>query len=204
MSLVIEQRKTKIYNAVQSIRNIENCDGITHESMSKILNVLISLGLEKSLFPEEDFPLPQPNHLNKKPTRNILYLLSQDSDQRFSLYLSAENPGMVRANKPHNHTTWAVISGVIGNELNIIYDRKDDGMAPGKGKVIKSHEIIVSPGKGVALMPDGIHSLVLENEPTMTLHMYGTSMEKMTSRISFKDDGTTEIRPTNPNIVDKR
>lgn len=133
-----------------------------------------------------------------------MYLLSVDDDDRFALYLSAENAGMERTNKPHDHTAWAAISGVTGHELNIIYDRTDDGKTEGRGTVEPSHEIMVEPGSGVALMPDGVHSLVLDGKPTMTLHMYGIAMEHMTSRISFNGDGTTEIRAVNPNIIDKR
>ena len=204
MSTVTEQRKGEVEKTVQRIRDIQHQDGVTPESITKIRDALIPLGLQKELFSEEEFPLPQPDPKTGKPARNILYLLSEDDDQRFALYLSAENPGGIRTNKPHNHTAWAAITGVLGEELNILYNRTDDGETPGKGTVEKSHEHMVTPGDGVALMPEDVHSLVLQDEPTMTLHMYGVAMERMTSRVSFNDDGTTDIRPVNPNIIDKR
>lgn len=204
MSAATEKRREEVAKTVQQIRDIEEQYGVTPDSIEKIRDALIPLGLQKDLFPVDEFPLPEPDPASGKPARNILYLLSQDDDERFALYLSTENPGVVRTNKPHNHTAWAAITGVIGNELNIIYDRTDDGKTDGKGTVEKSHELMVKPGTGVALMPDGVHSLVLDGEPTMTLHMYGIGMEHMTSRISFNDDGTTEIRAVNPNIIDKR
>ncbi len=204
MSQIAQQRKEVISTTVQRIRGIEKLDGVTPESIAKIRNELIPLGLRKDLFSESEFPLPTPHPTTGKPARNILYLLSQDADQRFALYLSVENPGGVRTNKPHNHTAWAAISGVVGRELNILYDRTDNGKTPGKGTVQKSREHMVEAGDGVALMPEDVHSLYLNGEPTMTLHMYGTAMENMTSRISFNDDGTTEIRPVNPNIIDRR
>ena len=199
-----QRRQYEIAKSVRHIHEIERQNGVTPYVIQKIRDTLVTLGLQKDLFPEEDFPLPQPDADTGKPARNILYLLSQDSDQRFALYLSTENPGMDRTNKPHNHTAWAVISGVLGEELNVLYNRTDDGNTPGKGTVEKSHEFMVTPGTGVALMPEDVHSLYLNGEPTMTLHMYGTAMENMTSRVSFNEDGSTEIRPVNPNIIDKR
>ncbi len=199
-----QHRLYEIALSVRHVREIEYQNGITPDSLLKIRDTLVTLGLQKDLFMEDDFPLPQPDPDTGKPARNILYLLSQDQDQRFSLYLSTENPGMDRTNKPHNHTAWAAIAGVLGEELNVLYNRTDDGKTPGKGTVDKSHEFMVTPGTGVALMPEDVHSLYLNGEPTMTLHMYGTAMENMTSRVSFNEDGTTEIRPVNPNIIDKR
>ena len=199
-----QHRLYEIALSVRHVREIECQNGITPDSLLKIRDTLVTLGLQKDLFMEDDFPLPQPDPDTGKPARNILYLLSQDQDQRFSLYLSTENPGMDRTNKPHNHTAWAAIAGVLGEELNVLYNRTDDGKTPGKGTVDKSHEFMVTPGTGVALMPEDVHSLYLNGEPTMTLHMYGTAMENMTSRVSFIEDGTTEIRPVSPNIIDKR
>jgi predicted metal-dependent enzyme (double-stranded beta helix superfamily) len=204
MSQAGQQRNEAISKIVQRIREIEKLDGVTPESIAKIRDELIPLGLQKDMFLESEFPLPAPHPITGKPARNILYLLSQDDDQRFALYLSAENPGGVRTNKPHNHTAWAAIAGVVGRELNILYDRTDNGKIPGKGTVQKSHEHMVEAGDGVALMPEDVHSLYLNGEPTMTLHMYGTAMENMTSRVSFNENGTTEIRPANPNIIDRR
>jgi predicted metal-dependent enzyme (double-stranded beta helix superfamily) len=204
MATQAQLRKFEIAKSVRHIREISNQQGITPDSLLKIRDTLVTLGLQKEFFTEEDFPLPEPDPDTGKPARNILYLLSQDRDQQFALYLSTENPGMDRTNKPHNHTAWAAIAGVLGNELNILYNRTDDSKTPGKGTVEKSHEFMVEPGTGVALMPEDVHSLYLNGEPTMTLHMYGTAMENMTSRVSFNEDGNTEIRPVNPNIIDKR
>ena len=204
MATLDQHRKFEIASSIRHIREIDRQDGVTPDSLVKIRDTLVTLGLKKDLFTEKDFPLPQPDPSTGKPARNILYLLSQDRDQRFALYLSTENPGMDRTNKPHNHTAWAAIAGVIGEELNVLYNRTDDGQTPGKGMVEKSHEFMVTPGTGVALMPEDVHSLYLNGEPTMTLHMYGTAMENMTSRVSFNDDGTTEIRAVNPNIIDRR
>ena len=151
MTTIPERRREQVAKTVQKIRDIENGEGVTPGSIAKIRDALIPLGRQKDLFPEDEFPLPQADPASGKPARNILYLLSVDEDGRFALYLSAENAGMKRTNKPHDHTAWAAIAGVTGNELNIIYERTDDGRTKGKGTVEPSHEIMVKSGTGVAL-----------------------------------------------------
>ena len=56
------------------------------------------------------------------------YLLGEDADGRFAMYLLALNPG--NETKPHDHTTWAVVTAVEGQELNRVYRRTDDGSDP--------------------------------------------------------------------------
>src|SRR3546814_5719791 len=52
---------------------------------------------------------------------------------------------------PHNHTTWAVIASVYGDEHNIFFERIDDGSTPDVGRIRKLREITVSPGMAVTL-----------------------------------------------------
>ena len=54
-------------------------------------------------------------------------------DGRFALYGSAGVPG--KAQPPHNHTTWASIAGVFGDEHNVFYERTDRGETPGEGRL---------------------------------------------------------------------
>ena len=60
------------------------------------------------------------------------YRLAEDADHRFALYAAAGAPG--RQAPPHNHTTWAVIAGVYGEEHNVFYRRTDNRRIAGKAR----------------------------------------------------------------------
>jgi predicted metal-dependent enzyme (double-stranded beta helix superfamily) len=75
---------------------------------------------------------------------------------------------------PHDHDTWAIVAGVVGNERNVryqrLYDRKDDGHAELEIK----DEMIAGPGDLVCMKAGGIHSVHNDNdEATLSLHTYG-------------------------------
>lgn len=182
-SSVKERRQAEVAKAVADIRAIEREMGVNRPALEKIKARLIQLAADRSLFPPEDFPLG-PNE------QSALYRLSEDPDGRFALYMSTTREG--RETPPHNHTTWACIAGVKGKEHNRIYDRVDDGKTPFRGEVRERERFTVEHGRGVAFMPDDIHSIHLEGEGTLLmLHMYGLSLEKLDKRICFNvEDGT--------------
>src|SRR5687767_10664171 len=111
-----EIRAEEIQAAVTQIRGIEKRDGVTRESLEKIKQRLIRLA-RPELFPESDFPPPAPGGKLK----SCLYRVSEDPDHRFALYVNASLGG--HSTPAHNHTTWAVIVGVSGEELNRFYER---------------------------------------------------------------------------------
>jgi predicted metal-dependent enzyme (double-stranded beta helix superfamily) len=104
---------------------------------------------------------------------------------------------------PHNHTTWAIIAGVDGEEENFFYERSDDGKTPGRGTLRQIREEVVRPGTAVALMPEDIHHIQTPpHRPNMHLHMYGLSLEHLPNRVSYNvAEGTYKVFPTLPNIV---
>ena len=76
-------------------------------------------------------PVPLAPTSRRRPTARRAsnrYLLQEDPGNRFALYLNALNPG--NETKPHDHTTWAVVVAVDGQELNKVYERTDDGADP--------------------------------------------------------------------------
>jgi predicted metal-dependent enzyme (double-stranded beta helix superfamily) len=194
MAQVQQRRAEAVAAAVARIRDIERNEGVTRNSLEHIKGVLVDLARQRELFPESDYPSPKPEE------RSLLHLLSEDPDHRFALYLSTGVPG--RSSPPHNHTTWAVIAGIDGEEENRVYERVDDGAVPGKGEIREMHKFVVRPGDGIAFLPDDIHSIhVVSRRPTRHLHMYGLSIEHLPKRIEFDvQQGTYKVFPPSRGI----
>src|SRR5437773_7705176 len=112
-------RKREIEAAVADVRQIEKRDGVTRASLEKIKQRMIRLAARQDLFTPRDFPAPEPGGKRN----SCLYRVSEDPDHRFALYVNSSfgNYGT----PAHNHTTWAVIVGVTGEELNRFYDRAE-------------------------------------------------------------------------------
>jgi predicted metal-dependent enzyme (double-stranded beta helix superfamily) len=109
--------------------------------------------------------------------------------------MNALNPG--NETRPHNHTTWAVVVAVEGQELNRVYRRTDDGSRPGSATLVADREVMVEPGRGIALMPDDIHSIhTTGSVPTRHLHMYGLALERLDERLGFDLESGT-VAPYN-------
>jgi predicted metal-dependent enzyme (double-stranded beta helix superfamily) len=166
-------RKSAISLAVEDIRAIERRDGVNRESLEKIKQRLIRLA-RPDLFPASDFPPPAPGGKLK----SCLYRVAEDPDHRFALYVNASLGG--HSTPAHNHTTWAVIVGVTGEELNRFYDRTTD--APRQ-----NGEYVVKQGTGVCFMPEDLHSIHIQ-APLVNFHMYGLALDHLHSREYYKAD----------------
>ena len=164
-----EERTREIDAAVADIRRIEARDGVTRESLEHIQQRLIRLAARKDLFTVGDFPPPAPGGKRN----SCLYRLAEDGEHRFALYVNSSN-GSYRT-PAHNHTTWAVIVGVFGEELNRFYERTEDGGVKEKGRYV------VRQGSGVAFMPEDLHSIHIE-APLLNFHMYGLALEQLERR----------------------
>ena len=180
---VKERREAEVARVVADVRKIEREMGVTREGLEKIKQRLLQLAADRSLFPPEHFPLGPDED-------SVIYRLSEDPDHRFAMYMSTTRAG--RETPPHNHTTWACIVGVKGKEHNRLYDRVDDGKTPFRGEVRERERFTVEHGKGIAFLPDDIHSIHLEGEaPMLMIHMYGLALDKLDKRIAFnREDGT--------------
>ncbi len=172
-------RAAAVAATVDRIRAIEAAEGVTRPALAKIRDELMRLAAQEHLFPTAHFPPPPDGE--KGANR---YLLQTDPDGRFTLYMNALNPG--NETKPHDHTTWAVVVAVEGQELNKVYERTDDGSAPDRCTLRLREEIMVEPGRGICLMPEDIHSIhTTGNRPTRHLHMYGLALEKLDDRKGY-------------------
>ncbi len=167
------ERQAAVAATVAKIRDIETARGVTRESLEDVKQALIELAGHKTLFPPESFPSPEPDSL--QPAR--LYRLSEDDDHRFALYINSAH-GKVDS-PPHDHTTWAVVVGIQGTELNRVYECDD-----------KSVDVVaetpVQPGSVVAFLPDDVHSIHIDGtEPVLNFHMYGYALTELHERKYF-------------------
>ena len=184
---IADQRAAAVADMLARVREIERAQGVTREALNDMREELYKLAARKELFPTSDFPPPGGD------TTNIRYLLAEDSDRRFALYMNSIKPG--KLTDPHNHTTWAIVAAVEGEEINRFYERTDDGSDPGKAALRQTDEVVVRPGVGVAMMPDDIHSIaVVGDMPTLHLHMYGKSLDAVTDRLGFDLEAGTVDR----------
>jgi predicted metal-dependent enzyme (double-stranded beta helix superfamily) len=184
-------RAHEIEAAVADVRKIESEHGVTRESLEKIQRRLMRLAARKDLFSIDDFPPPAPGGERK----SCLYRISEDPDHRFALYANASLGGY--GTPAHNHTTWAVIVGVSGEELNRFYDRASEG-------VRQKGEHVVKQGTGVAFLPDDLHSIHID-APLVNFHMYGLALDHLPRRQYYDEKQRTwRIFPPHSDIREAR
>src|SRR5438874_692664 len=191
---VMDRRAAAVAETIAAIRGVEAELGVTPAALDKIREKLLALAVRAELFPDTSFPIP-PGAAGRG------YRLAEDGDHRFALYASAGAPG--RAAPPHNHTTWAVIAGVYGEEHNVFYRRTDDRSVPGQGSLERTHELTIVRGNACTLMPDDFHTIETRGPgPGLHLHMYGMSLEHLPERITFAQEsgGKCWIYPPTPGI----
>jgi len=185
------ERRKAIDAAVADIREIERREGVTRESLENIKARLVKLAARTDLFDPQDYPPPEPG----QKLRSCLYRLSEDADHRFALYANASLGSY--GTPAHNHTTWAVIVGVTGEELNKFYDRAAEGVRE-KGRDV------VRQGTGVAFLPADLHSIHIE-APLLNFHMYGLALEQLHSREFYKEkEGRWDVFPAHSDIREAR
>ena len=180
---IIEQRNQAVAETVDRVRLIEQQHGVNYEALGKIRNELIELTRDKELFPRSSFPINDDGG-------SAVYRISEDSDHRYALYASVGAAG--KSVPPHNHTTWAVIVGVYGDELNRFYERTDDASKEGYAELKETGSFVVQHGNGVVFLPDDIHAISTDDsESTVHLHMYGLALDHLHERLVFDQVGKT-------------
>lgn len=185
------ERRSAVEAAVADIREIERREGVTRASLENIKARLVQLAARTDLFDPKDYPPPEPG----QKLRSCLYRLSEDADHRFALYANASVGGY--GTPAHNHTTWAVIVGVTGEELNKFYDRADGGVK------VKGSDV-VRQGTGVAFLPEDLHSIHIE-APLLNFHMYGLALEQLHKREFYKEkEGRWDVFPAHSDIREAR
>ena len=185
------ERKREVERAVADVRAIERAGGVTRETLEKIKQRLIGLAARQELFTARDYAPPEPGGKRN----SCLYRVSEDPDHRFALYVNSSfgNYGT----PAHNHTTWAVIVGVSGEELNRFYDRVDGGVREKGSAVVKQ-------GTGVGFMPEDLHSIHI-SAPLINFHMYGLALEELHHREYYKaEERAWKVFPPHSDIREAR
>ncbi|MBV9736224.1 MAG: cysteine dioxygenase family protein [Acidisphaera sp.] len=188
-------RTAAVGATIERIRSLEQAairesGRITRAALDRIKQEMLALAAQEQLFPSSEFPPPP---AGEKGSRR--YLLREDPDNRLALYMNALNPG--NETRPHDHTTWAVVVAVQGQELNRVYRRTDPGGREGEARLQLDREVMVEPGRGIALMPEDIHSIhTTGTVPTRHLHMYGLALERLDDRVGYDLQAGT-VQPYN-------
>ncbi len=141
--------------------------GIDQAGVERIKQRLLRLAERQDLFPDEDFPPPD------AASSSLMYRIAQDDD-RLALYIQTVGNGV--SAPPHEHTTWAVIVGMRGRELNRLY-----GPCAGEGEPRVQHKVVVERGTGVAMLGDDVHSIHIEGA-SANFHCYGLALERLSGR----------------------
>ena len=173
-----QERQQEVARLVASAKAILAGKPPSRNALGEIAGRLEELAAKRDLWSEAEYRSPT------EAERQRRYLLSEEPDRGFALYLSVMCRG--RRVPPHNHTTWACIAAVDGCEQNFVYERMDDGSQPGQARLRESRQVRVEPGRSIALMPEDIHAVAnLEAPMTRHIHFYGRALETLDKRLIF-------------------
>jgi len=168
---------------------LDGIDDPDRETLLPVARALERLGLQRDLFPAEHFPVSASN-----PAQ--IYRLSEDVDGRYALYISAGLPGKAQA--PHDHTTWAIIAGIAGNERNVFY-RREPTFDPARDRLAETSRSDVAAGGSVTLLPDDVHTIELVGEEAgLHLHFYGLALDRLSRRVVFESIAGGSYRHFSP------
>ena len=190
--ILTQTRTTAVAATMQQIRAIIGAAlEPTPQQLEQVAACLRQLAALGGLFPDAHFPGPD------EGVAETLYLLSEDDDLNNALYLYRPAPGM--STPPHDHSTWAVIAGIEGEEPNTVWQ---SGTAPESGLQI-SRRFSVGPGQSACFTHDQIHSIAIAGERAIKhLHLYGHSLLDLPRRRDFNAaDGSSWLQTEKPLVL---
>ncbi len=103
----------------------------------------------------------------------LLHPLARAGDDGPALYLVSDGAGVV--SPPHGHDTWAIIAGIRGIEVNVLYTKDGDSLRV----VAAGGERRIGPGDVLVLEETAIHATSVIGDATYHLHLYGRPLEKL-------------------------
>ncbi len=143
--------------------------GLSRGDLERIKARLLRLAERRDLFTGEDFPAPDAGGRSSR-----MYRIAQTDTDQLALYVQSVRDGT--SAPPHEHTTWAVIVGMHGQELNRLY-----GACAGAGEPQVQREVIVQHGTGVTMVGEDVHSIHIEGS-SVNFHCYGRALERLGGR----------------------
>jgi predicted metal-dependent enzyme (double-stranded beta helix superfamily) len=119
-----------------------------------------------------------------------LHLLHEEADHALATFVVSWLPR--RGTTPHDHGTWAVVTGLRGAERNALWRRMDARDRPGYAEVTRIGDKVFGEDE-LLVMPAGvIHSVLNDtDEVTVSLHVYGHHVNH-TQRSQFDPETRTE------------
>ncbi len=169
---------------VQDLRTITAAVEDPQEIIRRVSPLAQDLALSKEWL--------QPGHYTCDLEQGFgVHLLHQEPDHRLAVFAIAWLPG--GGAPPHNHGTWAVVSGVEGLETNTFWRRQDDASRPGYADIVQHGEKAFGPGEVLAFLPHEIHSVTNQTDQvTLSLHTYGMHLN-YTGRSQFDVEQKREM-----------
>ncbi len=149
--------------------------GLSVPTLEAVKTEVMALAERRDLFNERAFPLPPEGEIDSN------YLIYEEADGGFALYVNSSRPGQV--SRPHDHGgTWAVVAAVEGEETHRLFKPPVSRSAMPE----LAATITVKPGTAVSLLPDGIHAIEAKSDsPLLHLHLYGKGFAWQGERREF-------------------
>jgi predicted metal-dependent enzyme (double-stranded beta helix superfamily) len=179
---IATKRQRACATLMKQVHAIEAAEGPTPSVLHAIKQKLVALANKTDLFPLADFEMPVSQGRNHP-------LLVEENDG-YGLYLTINLPGKEAA--PHDHGIWCVNAAVSGIEKHEFFRRTDDGKTPGHAQIVKTGEVVVQSGQGMAMADHDIHSTIVEGEePAIGLALYGYALARFPAVVWFHQEFTS-------------
>ena len=172
----IQRRRVLVNSVMERIGEISAVGVPDRSVLSLLRDELLKLAAHPELFDQADFPPPA------DPSRSSnMFVLHRCGDGGPTLYVSIAPAGL--ATPVHFHSTWAIIVGLRGEELNRFYERDSSGHP------VETGSFVVCRGTAITMLPDDLHSIrILETpERFFSFHLYGRPFEMSTDRMFYSE-----------------
>lgn len=168
----------RLQNFILSLSNL------LEETQDEAIILSSGKGFMEQLVKTDDW-LPEA-FARPNPDKYQQFLLFVDPEQRFSIVSFVWGPG--QSTPVHDHTVWGLVGVLRGCELSQAYGYNDQGKLIPSGppvSMIPGEVELVSPTIG------DIHQVSngLEDQPSISIHVYGADIGKVRRHI-FRADGS--------------